>query len=58
LHLAGRIVIADIKRGMRDETISLLCLVRKIVQLDKADREVLFSRTSEKKGLNPSIFEK
>lgn len=42
--------ISDYKGG--------LCLVRKIVQLDKADREVLFSRTSEKKGLNPSIVEK
>ncbi|MCR5629463.1 nucleotidyl transferase AbiEii/AbiGii toxin family protein [Eubacterium sp.] len=32
--------------------------MKKIIQLEKNDREVLFSRTSEKKGLNLSIVEK
>ena len=32
--------------------------MKKIIQLEKNDREVLFSRTSEKKGLNLTIVEK
>ena len=32
--------------------------MKKIIQLEKNDRKVLFSRTSEKKGLNLSIVEK